>query len=147
MCQDQAAPNSPELLLLKFLPLTYHHSHFLAATLDFTSFFTIAFLRAALFFYSLVALYQISRHTVVCRAAQETGAPHREYIDRKKQNVIFTPCISVIPHLIGPNFATEFLASQGSLHSKLEGNRSSRFRYTSCQSFDFFSWFFFFFVF
>ena len=47
---DQAAPNSPELLLLKFLPLTYHHSHFLAATLDFTSFFTIAFLRAALFF-------------------------------------------------------------------------------------------------
>ena len=42
--------NSPELLLSKFLPLTYHHSHFLAATLDFTSFFTIAFLRAALFF-------------------------------------------------------------------------------------------------
>ena len=33
------APNSPELLLLKFLPLTYYHSHFLAATLDFTSFF------------------------------------------------------------------------------------------------------------
>ena len=24
--------------LLKFLPLTYHHSHFLVATLDFTSF-------------------------------------------------------------------------------------------------------------
>ena len=35
---DQAAPNSPELSLLKFLPLTYHHSHFLAATLDFTFF-------------------------------------------------------------------------------------------------------------
>ena len=30
--------NSPELPLLKFLPLTYHHSHFLAATLDLTSF-------------------------------------------------------------------------------------------------------------
>ena len=45
----QLAQNSPELLLLKFLPLTYHHSHILAATLDFTSFFTIAFLRAALF--------------------------------------------------------------------------------------------------
>ena len=30
--------NSPELLLLKFLLLTYHQSHFLAATLDFTSF-------------------------------------------------------------------------------------------------------------
>ena len=53
---DQAAPNSPELSLLKFLPLTYHHSHFLAATLEFTSFFTIAFLRAALFFYSLAVL-------------------------------------------------------------------------------------------
>ena len=26
--------NSPELLLVKFLPLTYHHSHFLATTLD-----------------------------------------------------------------------------------------------------------------
>ena len=34
-----ASQNLPELLLLKFLPLTYHHSHFLAATLDFTSFF------------------------------------------------------------------------------------------------------------
>ena len=50
------AQNSPELSLLKFLPLTNHHSHFLAATLDFTSFFTIAFLRAALFFYSLAVL-------------------------------------------------------------------------------------------
>ena len=45
--------NSPELSLLKFLPLTYHHSHFLAATLDFTSFFTIAFLRVAHFFLQL----------------------------------------------------------------------------------------------
>ena len=35
------------------IPLTYHHSHFLAATLDFTSSFTIAFLGATLFFYSL----------------------------------------------------------------------------------------------
>ena len=52
----EAAQNSPELSLLKFLPLTYHHSHFLAATLDFTSFFTIAFLRATYSFYSLVVL-------------------------------------------------------------------------------------------
>ena len=35
--------------------------------------------------------YEVSRHTVVCRAAQEAGAPHREYIDRKNENVIFTP--------------------------------------------------------
>jgi len=41
--------NSPELLLLKFLPLAYHHSYFLAATLDFTSFFTMTFLGAAYF--------------------------------------------------------------------------------------------------
>ena len=34
-----------------------HHSHFLAAILDFTSFFTIAFLMATLFFfYSLAVL-------------------------------------------------------------------------------------------
>ena len=32
-----------------------------------------------------------SRHTTVCRAAQETGAQPREYIDRKKENAIFAP--------------------------------------------------------
>ena len=52
-CRLVLAQNSPELSLLTFLPLTYHHSHFLAATLDFTSFFTIAFLRAALFLLQL----------------------------------------------------------------------------------------------
>jgi len=30
----------------------------------------------------------------VCRAAQEAGAPHHEYIDRKKENAIFTSNIS-----------------------------------------------------
>ena len=35
-------------------------------------------------------IHTLSRHTIVCRAAQEAGAPHREYIDRKKENVIFT---------------------------------------------------------
>ena len=48
--------NSAESSLLKFWPLTYHHSHFLAATLDFASFFTMAFLGAALIFYSLTIL-------------------------------------------------------------------------------------------
>ena len=43
----------PKLLLLKFLLLTYHHSHFLAATLDFASFFIMAFLGAAHFFLQL----------------------------------------------------------------------------------------------
>ena len=30
------------------------------------------------------------RHTVVCFVTQEAGVPHCEYIDRKKENVIFT---------------------------------------------------------
>ena len=51
-------------------------------------------------------------------------------------------CISVITYLIGTKFATQLPASQGSLHSKFEGNRSSHFLDTSCQSFIFFSLFF-----
>ena len=54
-------------------------------------------------------------------------------------------CISVITYLIGTKFATQLPASQGSIHSKFEGNRSSHFRDTSCQSFVVFSSFFFFF--
>ena len=34
---------------------------------------------------------QESRHKVVCRAAQKAVVSHREYIDRKTKNVIFTP--------------------------------------------------------
>ena len=56
-------------------------------------------------------------------------------------------CISVIPYPIGTKFATELPASQGSLHSKFEGNRYSHFRDTSCQSFDFFPSLFFLLVF
>ena len=32
----------------------------------------------------------ISRQTGVCHVAQEAGVPHHEYINRNKQNVIFT---------------------------------------------------------
>jgi len=45
-----------ELSLLKFLVLIYHHSYFLAAIVDFTSFFTTAFFRAEQFFYSWAVL-------------------------------------------------------------------------------------------
>ena len=79
----------------------------------------------------------------MCRAVQEAGAPHHEYIDRKKKTSFSHLCISVIPYTIGTKFATELSASQGSIHSKFEGNRSSHFHDTSCDSFDF-SWFFFF---
>ena len=47
-------------------------------------------------------------------------------------------CISVITYPIGTKLATQLPASQRSLHSKFEGNRSSHFRDTSCQSFVFF---------
>ena len=65
------------------------------------------------------------------------------FTGRKKTSLSHL-CISVIPYPIGTKFATELPASQGSLHSKFEGNRSSHFRDTSCQSFDFFLRFFFF---
>jgi len=44
-------PNPPELSLLKFLLLAYHHSYFLAATLDFTSFLGGAHFFAARLFW------------------------------------------------------------------------------------------------
>jgi len=46
--------NSPEMLLLKFFPLSDHHSHFWAATFDFTTFFMLPFFcMGRTFFYSL----------------------------------------------------------------------------------------------
>ena len=68
----------------------------------------------------------------MCHAAQEAGAPHREYINRKKENTIFTP---VIPYPIGTKFATEVPARLGSVHNKFEENRSRHFRDTSGKSF------------
>ena len=52
-------------------------------------------------------------------------------------------CISVITYPIRTKFVTQLLASQGRLHSKFEGNRSSHFRDMNCQSFVFFFVFFF----
>ena len=56
--------NSPELSILKFLLLNYHHSHFLAATLDFKTFFHAVyftwglhlFFTARLFFFEYISL-------------------------------------------------------------------------------------------
>ena len=45
--------NLPELLLLKILPLSDHHSHFWAATFDFTTSFMLPFLHGPHLFYSL----------------------------------------------------------------------------------------------
>ena len=42
---------------------------------------------------SYTSTLYISRHMIVCRAAQEAGMPYHEYINinRKKVNTIFTP--------------------------------------------------------
>ena len=49
---------------------------------------------AAMLLMLIVKTYQdthkLSRHTVVCRVVKKAGAPHREYIDRKKENSFFT---------------------------------------------------------
>jgi len=54
--------NSSELLLLKILPLSYHHSHFWAATLNFTPFFALA----APFLYNLasLAVFNVDMHVL-----------------------------------------------------------------------------------
>ena len=45
--------NSPELLLLKILPLSDHHSYFWAATFDFTTFFMLLFFAWAAPFFTV----------------------------------------------------------------------------------------------
>ena len=73
----------------------------------------------------------------MCHAAQETGAPYRGYIDRKKENVIFTPLYLGDPLSDWNQICYRVARQLGeSIHSKFEGNRSSHFRDTSCQSFD-----------
>ena len=42
-CKKKEHTNLPKFLLLKLLPLSYHHSHFWAATLDFTTFLCCLF--------------------------------------------------------------------------------------------------------
>ena len=69
----------PELSLLKFLSLAYHHSHSLDTTLDFTSFFTAALLGSAHFFYScavfdwidLTGAYSIISFDVECMGSPD----------------------------------------------------------------------------
>ena len=84
-----------------------------------------------------------SRHTIVCRAAKEAGAHTVAILTGRKKTSFSHFRISVIPYPIGNKFAAELPASQGGLHTKFEGNRSSHFRDTSCQSFDFFLPFYF----
>ena len=77
----------------------------------------------------------ISRHTVVCRAAQEAGVPPVSILTGRKKTQFSHLCSSVIPYPIGTKFAREVPASKGSLHTNFEENRSSYFRDTSEQNF------------
>ena len=74
----------------------------------------------------------VSRHTIVCRAAQEAGGHTVGILTGRKKTSFSHFCISVIPYSIGTKFATELPASQGSLHTKFEGNRSSHFQDIGC---------------
>ena len=87
--------------------------------------------------------YSIKTHgSVSCGPRSRRATPVSILTGRTKTSFSHL-CISVITYPIGTKFATQLPASQGSLHSKFEGNRSSHFRDTSCQSFVFFSSFFF----
>ena len=89
-----------------------------------------------------ISLLLVSRHTVVCRAAQEAGVPSVSILTGRKKTQFSHLCSSVIPHPIGTKFAKEVPASKGSLHTKFEENRSSHFRDTSEQNFVLISSFF-----
>ena len=84
----------------------------------------------------------ISRHTVVCRAAQEAGVPPVSILTGRKKTQFSHLCTFVITYPIGTKFAREMPASTGSLHTKFEENRSSHFRDTSEQNFALISSFF-----
>ena len=95
-------------------------------------------------FNSFYTTYTVeSRHTVVCRAAQEAGVPPVSILTERKKTQFSHLCNSVIPYPIRTKFAREVPASKGSLHTKFEENRSCHFRDTSEQNFVLISSFFF----
>ena len=53
-----------------------------------------------------------SRHTVVCRAAQEAGTPPVSILTGRKKMQFSHLCTSVIPYPIGTKFAREVPMSQ-----------------------------------
>ena len=53
----------------------------------------------------------VSRHTVVCRAAQEAGVPPVSILTGRKKTQFSHLCSSVIPYPIGTKLATDVPAS------------------------------------
>ena len=68
--------------------------------------------------YVQITNVNISRHTVVCCAAQEAGMPPVSILTGRKKTQFSHLCSSVIPYPIGTKFAREVPASKGSLHTK-----------------------------
>ena len=60
----------------------------------------------------IFVMITVSRHTIVCRAAQEAGVPHCGYIDRKKMSFSHH-CISVIPIRLEPNLLQSCQPTRG----------------------------------
>ena len=75
----------------------------------------------------------------MCRAAQEASAPHRGYIDRKKENVIFTPL-----YLGEPNLLQGFLLARGVYIPNLKENTPAISKIQAAKVLSFFSVFSFF---
>ena len=61
--------------------------------------------------FMILILLCISRHMVVCRAAQEAGVPPVSILTGRKKTRFSHLCSSVIPYPIGIKFATDVPAS------------------------------------
>ena len=86
--------------MANFQPLTYHHSHFLAATFDFTTFSPCSyFKKAALFFYSVDVLVQIIL-TGVCQDNQNTFSQLIVIFFSDKHNSVVARATSSIVNLL-----------------------------------------------
>ena len=70
----------------------------------------MAFLGGTPFFTAWLFLIR-SRHTVVCRAAQEAGVPPVSILTGRKKTQFSHLCSSVIPYPIRTKFATDVPAS------------------------------------
>jgi len=81
-----------------FLLLTYHHSHFLAVTLDFTSFLTMAFLGATHFFYSWVVfgLHSLLFVNLCCIAINGCCYLYFLSIQADMESSTCVPCLLII---------------------------------------------------
>ena len=55
---------------------------------------------------------------IACLAVQEAGTPHREYSDRKKENVIFTPMLLNDFLSDWNQYVAEMPSKWGSLHTR-----------------------------